>query len=123
MNGVAFSHSQRRRFSQKTHAEATQTNILKGMVKIMPPLQAMVFMSYFNQFPERYSGIRNDYYFQPDWVTTIRQLHLSRRVFWKMTRALVGLGYLQRRWCGLLRGWWEYQIAFEKLKRFSESTT
>jgi len=79
-------------------------------------MQAIVFMSYFNQFPERFVK-SNDNYFQPDARATIKQLGIKRRAFWKMTRALVTLGLLQRRRKGLRR---EYRIVFGKLDKYEE---
>ena len=119
MNGSVVDASRKtaKRYRQRRRAEHVQVNILRGMCKEMPPTQAMVFMSYLNQFPElHWPGHYR--YFTPAWAVTIRTLGIKRRAFWRMTRALVGLGYLERRWCGMLRGMWEYRIDFDKLTRY-----
>jgi|GEM_PF-1972281 hypothetical protein len=118
MNGAALNFTRRdfRHARQRIGAEKLQARILREMAREMPPTQAIVFMSYFHQFPEFAHG--NDNYFKPAWARTCGQLQIRRRAFWKMTRALIDLGFLERRWCGLLRGWWEYRIVFEKLEKY-----
>jgi hypothetical protein len=129
MNGipVEFSRKQRRRQKQRIHAESAQVLILRGMAKEMAPTQAVVFMSYFNQFPEL-AVAGNDNYFFPAWGATCAQLGIKRRVFWEMTENLVRLGFLEEGWPGVLGISWlgrlflkhEYRIAFDMLKKYTE---
>jgi acyl carrier protein phosphodiesterase len=116
MNTLLATRRFQKRARHRIRAERTQIHLLRRLCKEMPPTQAIVFMSYFNQFPERF--VRgNDNYFRPDWATTIRQMKLKRRAYWKMTRALVTLGFLERRRRGLRA---EYRIVFEKLDKYAE---
>ncbi len=128
MNGatIDFTRKGYKHARQRIHAEKAQVAILRGMSKEMPPTQAIVFMSYFNQFPERYVHANGDY-FSPDWRTTVKQLGIRRSDFWKMTRALVELGFLYRRRHALPLfgrmvkvGPVEYRIDFDKLAKYEE---
>ncbi len=118
-NGVAFTRRSRKRYDRKTRAEHAQVDILRGLSKEMPPTQAMVFMSYFNQFPERYQR-GHDNYFRPDAFTTISQLRLRRRMFWRMTRDLVKRGLLEQRREKRFPWPREYRIVFDKLEKYTE---
>jgi acyl carrier protein phosphodiesterase len=115
-------HATRRfqkRARHRLRAEKTQVHLLRRLCKEIPPTQAIVFMSYFNQFPERFVK-GNDNYFRPDWVTTIRQMGIKRRAFWKMTRALVETGLLESRRKGLHK---EYRIMFDELGKYTDKGT
>jgi hypothetical protein len=118
MNGTTVDFTKRghKRARQRIAAEKLQASILRGMAKDMPPMQAMVFMAYFHQFPARFvDGKQN--YFSPDHLTTIRQLGIKRRAYRKMTRALARLGFLETR---RVKPWKraEYRVVFEKLDKY-----
>ena len=47
---INFTRRDQRRYRQRRQAEHVQVQILRGMTREMPPLQAMVFMGYFHQW-------------------------------------------------------------------------
>jgi hypothetical protein len=121
MNGtVNFTRCERRRHKQRIEAQGNQVAILRGMAREMSPMQAIVFMSYFNQFPEL-ARPGNDNYFSPAWAVTIRTMGIKRRAFWKMTSNLVELGFLDVR-PHLFKAD-EYRIMFDKLAKYTEKGT
>lgn len=120
--GIDFTRRDRKRARQRINAEKAQVRILRGLTKEMPPIQAIVFMSYFNQFPERWDHRDKEYYFLPDPWPTIRQLGIKPRVFRKLTRNLVDQGWLKKRSRGL-RGPAQYRVMFERLDKYAASGT
>jgi hypothetical protein len=118
-NGVAFTKKYRKRFDHKSSAEHSQADILRGMKSEMPPMQAIVFMSLFHQFPERFI-YGEDNFFRPDALTTCVQLRIKRRAYWAMTHNLERLGYVRRRRASTVPWRREVRINFDKLAKFKE---
>ncbi len=94
-----------------------QQLIFKGLLKHMKPVQAMVFMAFYQQFPERYLP-GNDYYFRPSFLASKSQLRIKEPVYHLIVTRLVDGGWLERR--KARSGGMEYRIVFERLHDFIE---
>ncbi len=89
--------------------------IFKGLLKHMRPMQALVFMAVYDQFPERYLP-DNDFYFCPSIRQMRKGLHIKDPVIYFLLTNLTEAGWLQRR-KSKLNGM-EYRICFDKLSPF-----
>jgi hypothetical protein len=105
--------TKRARKLQKQKADKSPL-IFKGLRTEMKPVQAMVFMAFFNQFPYRFTP-NNEFYFtlRPG---TLDEMGLSRDAQTTMTNNLVGLGFLDKR--NRVNGDMEYRIVFDRLKHY-----
>ena len=97
-----------------------QQLIFKGLLKYMKPVQALVFMAFYMQFPDRFIPA-NDFFFRPSWTAIKGQLHVKEPVYHLMVTRLVDGGWLERR--KARSGGMEYRIVFERLHDFIESGT
>ena len=97
-------------------AEKTAVQLVfKGLLKHMRPVQALVFMALYQQFPERFIA-RNDYFFTPSIRPILKTMSIKPPVYYLMLTRLVEGGWLQKR--PAKRGGLEYRIVFEKLEPF-----
>lgn len=94
--------------------------IFKGLLKSMKPVQALVFMAFYNQFPARFIP-RNDYFFRPNQKEICTQMSLKDAVYYLMVSRLVDGGWLEKR--AAKSGGLEYRIVFEKLHGFIVDAT
>ncbi len=92
-----------------------QQLITRGLLKIMKPVQALVMVAVYQQFPERFIP-RNDYYFPISVIQIMRALKIKEAVCQLMVSQLVDTGFLERR--KAKRGGMEYRIVFSKLHPF-----
>lgn len=90
--------------------------IIKGLLKQMKPIQALVFMAIYQQFPQRFIP-NNDYFFQPSMGLIIKAMKISPAVYYLMLSRLVESGYIERRKHSRSKEL-EYRIVFEKLNGF-----
>ncbi len=89
-----------------------------GLLREMPPVQALVMMQLYRQFPKRW---RRDHgmFFRPDEAAIMRAMHLRPPMFYALLGRLIDGGYLEKR---LERQGMEYRIRFERLERFRQPT-
>jgi hypothetical protein len=111
MNGYPIL-TKRARKLQKQKADKSPL-IFKGLRTEMKPVQAMVFMAFFNQFPRRYVK-NNEFYFtlRPG---TLDDMGIDRTGQTDMINNLVGLGFLEKR---NKNYGMEYRIVFDRLKHY-----
>jgi DNA-binding MarR family transcriptional regulator len=91
--------------------------IIKGLMKQMKPIQALVMHAVYRQFPERFIP-RNSGFFSPSVIQIQREMKLKESVIHLMLARLVDSGYLERR--KARAGGLEYRIVFDKLSDFVE---
>jgi len=96
-----------------------QELIVKGLMKCMRPMQALVMTAIYQQFPERYIP-RNGYFFPPSIAQITRALKVKDSVVYLMLHNLVESGWLEQK--KGKRGM-EYKIVFDKLKPFVDGET
>jgi hypothetical protein len=89
--------------------------VFKGLLKRMKPVQALVFMALYTQFPARFIPA-NDFYFKPSEKLVIAPMKIKPAVYYLMLSRLVDAGFLDRR--KARSGGLEYRIVFEKLEGF-----
>lgn len=93
--------------------------IFKGLLRDgVKPVQALVFMGFYKQFPARYIP-GNEYYFKPTVRLIIAPMRIKEPVYHLMVSRLVEGGWLERR--KAKSGGLEYRIVFEKLHGYIES--
>lgn len=92
--------------------------IFKGLLQHMKPIQALVFMQLYQQFPARFIP-GNDFFFKPIQKAICAQMNLKDSVYYLMVHKLVSEGWLEQRQAK--SGGLEFRIVFEKLHRFVES--
>ncbi len=85
-----------------------------GLLREMPPVQALVMMQLYQQFPKRWRK-ENGMFFLPDEAAIMRTMHLKPPRLYELLGRLVDGGYLEKR---LERQGMEYRIRFESLERF-----
>lgn len=89
--------------------------IFSGLMKVMPPTQAIVMMAIINQHPLRATKER-DWYFKPNEREILRQMRIKPAVFYELLRRLVEARYLKK---ARARGdGFEYRINFDLLRPF-----
>lgn len=95
-----------------------QQLIIQGLLhrERMRPIQALVLMALYQQYPERYLP-NNDFFFLPSEKQVTKALKLKAPVYYLMLTRLVDGGWLDRR-----KGPFgmEYRIVFAKLHPFIE---
>lgn len=92
--------------------------VFKGLLKHMKPVQALIFMGIYTQFPGRFIP-HNEYFFQPSMKLIIAPMRLKEPVYHMMMARLVEGGWLSRR-KHKRSGQLEYRIEFDKLRGFLE---
>jgi hypothetical protein len=96
-----------------------QQLIIKGLLKHMRPIQAIVFMGLYEQFPARFLP-NNDFFFRPSMKLIIAPMKIKEPVYHLMMSRLVEGGWLERR--KAKAGGLEYRIVFDKLHPFIAGT-
>lgn len=101
----------------KAEKPNAQQLIIRGLLKHMKPIQALVMVALYQQFPQRFLP-NNDFFFKPSEAQIQRALHLKPPVIYLMFSRLVTTGYLEKR--KAKSGGLEYRIVFAKLHPFIE---
>lgn len=101
----------------KAEKPNAQQLIIRGLLKHMKPIQALVMVALYQQFPQRFLP-NNDFFFKPSEAQIQRALHLKPPVIYLMLSRLVAAGYLEKR--KAKSGGLEYRIVFAKLHPFIE---
>lgn len=96
----------------------SQQLIIRGLLKEMKPVQALIMVAIYQQFPERFLP-NNDLYFKPSSAQITRSLSLKEPVYYFLVSRLVDGGWLEKR--KAKSGGLEYRIVFEKLHPFIEA--
>lgn len=105
--------------SEEPEKQPASQLIFKGLLRDgMKPVQALVFMGFYKQFPARYIP-GNEYYFKPTVRLIISPMRIKEPVYWLMVTRLVDGGWLERR--KARSGGLEFRIVFEKLHGYIES--
>lgn len=89
--------------------------VFRGLKREMPPVQAMIMMAIFNQFPYRFIP-NNGFYFTPNVDEITQQMGLDLMEFTKLANNLVVLGFLDKR--NSNSGGMEYRIVFDRLRAY-----
>ncbi len=88
--------------------------IFRGLLRHynMPPMQALVMIGLYNQFPLRYK-MADGFYFRPDEPQLVKSMRIKLPVYYHLLRGLLRDGFIERK---KSKPWgYEYRIVFDKL--------